>query len=1174
MPLLNQQYRHLTLRHEQRLLGNKPPTLAPGYAQFSSYYLPSLNAGEHTINVSQTVTATLPDDRKGDPSLIDKDHPEPRQRKTVNIPRQHFTVLAPQYSLPEEAVVSVFPTSSHTAQPLTLPHIVLKDSHCPWERNVVDSDGHDKDSLNSIPWFALVVFTAEELALNGNERSNYLGIEAKQEPTETLGFSINVKDAIADGKIPRPSGRGVFIAKPDDEGMAKRSSDILNLVAFPANLFHKLFVRASKDKNDNHITQGDIEMFRFLSHVRTVATDGMSSTAETGGEPGTFALTISPRIGPQTITTPTTLYVHLLSLEGVHGCTPPHLDAEGKARVVMTSLYSWSYTSLPPDTFSVVNTLQNLGEGLSVLHTDRRGSKETDKTQIERIITRRQEEGFTLTRYRTITGEETAAILRGPLVPVKVPHPLQNGMTFQTNFGTDLNILDPDLGLMDLSYSTAWQLGRTLALGDPTFTTSLARLRGALFKEALSKSKQGVHMALGAYAGTRGTVLSEAVRAVSRLQEMNEGLAPSSSSPVSTNRWRRGEPQVLQVDTKLHSEHIFYQMSAQANEVAHIHSRALNSDAPVSYHTIPTNPDYFTVQSWILDKLHLAGIPAHYLITDPSHVPPESLRFFHIDENWTEALIDGALSLANQSTSLASEDCVRAAIKKQLQDYMDKPLEGLGYCQQMPKYGFIMRSEILVQFPDLAVSAQFAKVFKPNGEDLDKVKPQTPILVQRRLASDMGLVLFDRAPPNLTALEFALPPHQQTFVIGSGLDETNLHISHLKIYATKPDDNPRLEPPSDADERRMPLKPAPRPWKASDFLDIESGVMNVEHYACTVHRVLKGEMKKDMYTEQGPTSAVFALQLNEPIHTLRIAITSQWEMTSFKDRYFPAKGAFHFHIPKFPDEKYAPKSQLEPYEANNTTIKPFMQLPERQVNPDSVSRLIGPFGPAFEGSHPDTGTMADKPDFIFGIYPFEYDGFVPTNRCTPVDLIVKLVLRYNFDLTLLRLDVIIDLGTNVEEKDPPDEAQKPRPLAADISQTDAPRPTMLSNLHFDVVRRFEDQAIDGAASEDGSPQKADTANTTTKPKRVMRLSVIPRSSKGVNLKTLEDASFLLPLVNVLKWKPPHGTKYVSNVQLQVKWEGRWIGTKPPPEDKRPIFSHTFIHKVYMAEEEKKDIGIK
>ncbi|KAL4721843.1 hypothetical protein ACLX1H_011337 [Fusarium chlamydosporum] len=1069
MPLLNQQYRHLTLRHEQRLLGNKPPTLAPGYAQFSSYYLPSLNAGEHTINVSQTVTATLPDDRKGDPSLIDKDHPEPRQRKTVNIPRQHFTVLAPQYSLPEEAVVSVFPTSSHTAQPLTLPHIVLKDSHCPWERNVVDSDGHDKDSLNSIPWFALVVFTAEELALNGNERSNYLGIEAKQEPTETLGFSINVKDAIADGKIPRPSGRGVFIAKPDDEGMAKRSSDILNLVAFPANLFHKLFVRASKDKNDNHITQGDIEMFRFLSHVRTVATDGMSSTAETGGEPGTFALTISPRIGPQTITTPTTLYVHLLSLEGVHGCTPPHLDAEGKARVVMTN---------------------------------------------------------------------------------------------------------PDLGLMDLSYSTAWQLGRTLALGDPTFTTSLARLRGALFKEALSKSKQGVHMALGAYAGTRGTVLSEAVRAVSRLQEMNEGLAPSSSSPVSTNRWRRGEPQVLQVDTKLHSEHIFYQMSAQANEVAHIHSRALNSDAPVSYHTIPTNPDYFTVQSWILDKLHLAGIPAHYLITDPSHVPPESLRFFHIDENWTEALIDGALSLANQSTSLASEDCVRAAIKKQLQDYMDKPLEGLGYCQQMPKYGFIMRSEILVQFPDLAVSAQFAKVFKPNGEDLDKVKPQTPILVQRRLASDMGLVLFDRAPPNLTALEFALPPHQQTFVIGSGLDETNLHISHLKIYATKPDDNPRLEPPSDADERRMPLKPAPRPWKASDFLDIESGVMNVEHYACTVHRVLKGEMKKDMYTEQGPTSAVFALQLNEPIHTLRIAITSQWEMTSFKDRYFPAKGAFHFHIPKFPDEKYAPKSQLEPYEANNTTIKPFMQLPERQVNPDSVSRLIGPFGPAFEGSHPDTGTMADKPDFIFGIYPFEYDGFVPTNRCTPVDLIVKLVLRYNFDLTLLRLDVIIDLGTNVEEKDPPDEAQKPRPLAADISQTDAPRPTMLSNLHFDVVRRFEDQAIDGAASEDGSPQKADTANTTTKPKRVMRLSVIPRSSKGVNLKTLEDASFLLPLVNVLKWKPPHGTKYVSNVQLQVKWEGRWIGTKPPPEDKRPIFSHTFIHKVYMAEEEKKDIGIK
>jgi hypothetical protein len=533
----------------------------------------------------------------------------------------------------------------------------------------------------------------------------------------------------------------------------------------------------------------------------------------------------------------------------------------------MTSLYSWSYTSLPPDTLSAVHTFENLGKGLSVLHTDRKAEIVTDKTEMGRLVAKRLEEGFILTRYQTVTGEVTSGLLRGPLVSVKVRHPRQSGMTFQTNVGADLNILDPDLGLMDLSYSTAWQVGRTLAQGDSTFATALGRLRGVLSKEALSKSKQGVHMTLGA---SRDTALSEAAKVVSRLQEMNEQFASPSSSPVSTNRWRRGEP----------------------------------SDTPVSSQSIPTNPDYSTVQSWILDKLHLADIPAHYLITDTSHVPPETLRFFHVDENWTEALIDGALSLANRS---ASEDYARSAIKKQLQDYINTPLEGLGYCQQMPEYGFIMRTEVLVQYPDLAVSPEFAKVANPNDEE-DKIKPQAPILVQRRLSSDMMLVLFDRTPPDLTALEFTLPSHQQSFVIGLGLDRNNLKITHLKIYATKPENNPRLEPPSTVKERRMPLDLAPRSWTASEFVDMDSGVMNVEHYATVIHSVLKGETEANMYTAQGPTSAVFGIQLNEPIDTLRIAIPSDWKPTSVEDRHNPAAGAFMFHVPGFPAGKCAPKT--------------------------------------------------------------------------------------------------------------------------------------------------------------------------------------------------------------------------------------------------------------------------
>jgi len=37
------------------------------------------------------------------------------------------------------------------------------------------------------------------------------------------------------------------------------------------------------------------------------------------------------------------------------------------------------------------------------------------------------------------------------------------------------------------------------------------------------------------------------------------------------------------------------------------------------------------VCSWVPDKLYLGNVPAHYLIPDPEFLPPETLRFFHVD---------------------------------------------------------------------------------------------------------------------------------------------------------------------------------------------------------------------------------------------------------------------------------------------------------------------------------------------------------------------------------------------------------------------------------------------------------------------------------------------------------------------------------------------------------------
>ena len=47
----------------------------------------------------------------------------------------------------------------------------------------------------------------------------------------------------------------------------------------------------------------------------------------------------------------------------------------------------------------------------------------------------------------------------------------------------------------------------------------------------------------------------------------------------------------------------------------------------------------------------LRGVPFQYLVPTDAALPVESIRFFHIDQNWLDALIDGALSVSMRSNS-------------------------------------------------------------------------------------------------------------------------------------------------------------------------------------------------------------------------------------------------------------------------------------------------------------------------------------------------------------------------------------------------------------------------------------------------------------------------------------------------------------------------------------------
>lgn len=133
----------------------------------------------------------------------------------------------------------------------------------------------------------------------------------------------------------------------------------------------------------------------------------------------------------------------------------------------------------------------------------------------------------------------------------------------------------------------------------------------------------------------------------------------------------------------------------QKNVAVVVRDQAGSQEGPLyNEFNLGKNNDWAIILKWISDKLFLGGIPAHYLITDPSHLPMESLRFFHIDPNWLDCLIDGALSTANHLEK--DDDYTRTTMKKCYNEYLSNPvITGSKIKPQIPCFGFVIRSAVI-----------------------------------------------------------------------------------------------------------------------------------------------------------------------------------------------------------------------------------------------------------------------------------------------------------------------------------------------------------------------------------------------------------------------------------------------------------------------------------------------
>lgn len=200
----------------------------------------------------------------------------------------------------------------------------------------------------------------------------------------------------------------------------------------------------------------------------------------------------------------------------------------------------------------------------------------------------------------------------------------------------------------------------------------------------------------------------------------------------------------------------------------------------------------------------LKGVPFSYLIPDEILLPPESIRFFQIDENWLDALTNGAMSVGRTGRAEASMDAeyletAGAEATRQLgrvrferMHRNHRKTKRAALVTSEARAGFLLRSELVGKWKALEVFGY-------------QEKRQLSILRMESLTSEILLCIFDGIPDKLvisepkTGLRFGAPDHtgvialrniEDTEEFGTLLEANvdlnthtdengRLHVSHL-----------------------------------------------------------------------------------------------------------------------------------------------------------------------------------------------------------------------------------------------------------------------------------------------------------------------------------------------------------------------------------------------------------
>lgn len=349
-----------------------------------------------------------------------KPNPKTKDIFTQNL---DFVVLGERFTLNPNAIHAMFPPAgSFGRHSDCLPHISINQSTLPWERSAYDDDDFE-------PWLALLLFDEQEF--ENEEVKESVVTLAQLQSSLSPAYKMNLEP----GQL---------------------NTDKTTVIDINPALLKKIMPSG--------------EELKLQAHVR--------KNADT--ELAVIIANRLPRAGAASV-------MHLVSVEGRFGENKNfnyhfnyhnnkgkgNKNTNKKQAIRLVSLKSWGFSCQANDGDNFESLVESIHSG-SLRLPSRLSSKTASKaaSATGALAEKFLANGYVPLPHKLRQCDRTYSWYRGPLAPHQVNRQFNAALP---EFADALTRYHQDIGMFDVSYSAAYELGRSLALEDQLFCADIYR---------------------------------------------------------------------------------------------------------------------------------------------------------------------------------------------------------------------------------------------------------------------------------------------------------------------------------------------------------------------------------------------------------------------------------------------------------------------------------------------------------------------------------------------------------------------------------------------------------------------------------------------------------------------------------------------------------------------------